>query len=203
MRIIATSKREFLKAYEKFIFVDNKYILGNGILINVHGEILWCRSWKHSYSTLFFHKPTNMLITDRMTMIGPVTTSAGLCAIDFSTGKYKWSFWHLTELCERIAFVGRKKTIKLQNLNTYTCDFKYLYIPDYKIDIKTGKYIPYLETLPQSDSDILGLIEPLEIVNCENVITEYKVIEAYNIMRENILIYAEHKGRYVLLWSQV
>ena len=138
---IMEGKRPLLEGYENFVKVKGNYILGNGILINNAGEVIWHRKWKHSFLRMHLHLPTNTIIMDRFSMIGPVTLSSGICAVDFLTGKYRWKYWFGLELFERIAYFKKKKSIKLENIDNARYTLNYLFTLNFAIDLKSGKYV--------------------------------------------------------------
>ncbi|MEG0775223.1 hypothetical protein [Clostridium sp.] len=113
---IATRNERLSLAFDRFLYIEEKQILGNGILINKNGNVIWDAPWKHSHSKEFYVKKHNLLITDRMSRVRSLTIGTGIACLSLDTGKYVWTHWYHREMDEKYALEKNLVDINLERV---------------------------------------------------------------------------------------
>lgn len=139
---ITTSDKPLIEGYESFVQVDDERILGNGILLDREGNVLWKEAWEHSYFHAIYLKKWDVVITDRFAMPGPCTLSLGIACISMKSGKYVWKHFYENGLEERVAIRSKiEPDINLvRGIGSVDSECNYIYTSGYKIRIEEGSY---------------------------------------------------------------
>jgi hypothetical protein len=139
---ITTSDIPLIDGYESFVQIDGNRIMGNGILLDRKGKVLWKEAWEHSYFHTIYLKKWDVVITDRFAMPGPWTVSLGICCISMKTGKYVWKHWYENSSYERRAiWVKEKPNINLvRGIGNIDSNCNYILTDGFKIKIEDGSY---------------------------------------------------------------
>lgn len=139
---VTTSDIPLIEGYESFVQIDDNRILGNGILLDGFGKVLWKEPWEHSYFHAIYLKKWDVMITDRLAMPGPWTVSLGICCINMKTGKYIWKHWYENGLDERRAIWAREKPDinHVRGIGKVDSECNYLLTSGFKIKIADGSY---------------------------------------------------------------
>jgi hypothetical protein len=140
LNLIFEGNTPLLRGYEQFKFIKDSYLVGNGILINRLGEVVWRTIWSHSFVSILFHEESNLILMDKLMMVGPSTLSLGVCAVNMKNGKYVWKNWYNYSFFAGNAIRRQKKTIKTENLINATFSKSHLYTSGlFKVELLTGK----------------------------------------------------------------
>jgi hypothetical protein len=138
---IATRDERFSLAFDRFLYVEEKQILGNGILINRNGNVIWDKPWKHSNSCEFYVKKHNLLITNRLSIDRSLLVGSGIACISLDTGKYLWFHWYSRPLDERDAVQRDYIDINIErSIEFVDVKEEYLYTRNFKINVINGNY---------------------------------------------------------------
>jgi hypothetical protein len=139
---IITEYRPLSEGYEEFFIIEDKYVLGSGILIDPDGNVVWNHPWEHNYQLALYIKELDILITDRVTMPGPFTLTLGLCCIDMKTGKYLWKHWYQNGIEEKRALnCSENPDINLvKSIKGIDSKAEYILADGFKIRISDGSY---------------------------------------------------------------
>jgi hypothetical protein len=138
---IAFRNERFSLAFNRFLYIEEKQILGNGILINKNGNVIWDTPWKHSHSREFYVKKHNLLITNRMSRVRSLTIGTGIACLSLDTGKYLWTHWYGREMDEKYALERNLVDINLEKaLEFVDGKEEFLYTRNFKVNILNGNY---------------------------------------------------------------
>jgi hypothetical protein len=160
--LIALHDEPFIKGYEQFSEIDEKYILGNGILINNQGKTVWSTSWEHDYFHAVYLKEQNVLLTNRRSCPGPVTVNIGNCCIDFNTGEYLWKNWYEDSLTERIALMKKEPDVKLNSwFSGIEPNGEWIWSGCFRIHIQSGYVENYTDLAKEEKQRILSTLKEL------------------------------------------
>lgn len=136
---IVSSSESFRKGYCDFLYIEDKYILENGVLINSDGELEWSVPWEHGYFSAKYLKERHVIFTDRVAMPGPVTVDLGNCCISMETGNYLWKNWYDNDYDERMAIINRQPDIKLESgFRGIEPNGEFLWSKDFRVNINDG-----------------------------------------------------------------
>lgn len=125
--------------------IGDKYLLCEDSSTRIEGEILWKAVWEHNPTRVVYIEEKDIIITDRITMIGPSTLKQGICAIDINTGKYLWKHFFNSSYEERRAMKTRIPDINLvKGIGKVDSITGYIYVGGFKIRVDDGTY-EYME----------------------------------------------------------
>lgn len=137
---LATRNALFISGYGKFLNIEDEFIMGDGILINKKGQVIWNTAWKHSFFNAVYVKNKNLLLTDRFQMIGG-TISIGICCIDMLTGKYKWKHFYDNSAIQRIEIRKKQPNVNLvKGIGKIDLTKGEIFTDGFKINIDDGDY---------------------------------------------------------------
>jgi hypothetical protein len=181
--LVAMREEAFIKGYEQLVKVDEKYILGNGILINNQGKTEWSTSWEHDYFHAMYLKEQNVLLTNRRSCPGPVTADIGICCIDFNTGEYLWKNWYEDSLTERFALMKKEPDVKLNSwFSGLEPNGEWIWSGCFRIHIQSGYIENYNDLANEEKQRILSTLIELppslpDVYSCSFVVNSNPYIQ--------------------------
>jgi hypothetical protein len=138
---IAIRNERFSLAFDRFVYIEDKHILGNGILINKNGNVIWDNPWKHSHTQEFYVKKHNLLITNRISRVRALGIGAGLVCMSLDTGRYLWANCYSRAMDEKYAIEKELVDINLEkSIEFIDAAEEYLYTRNFKVNILSGNY---------------------------------------------------------------
>lgn len=135
-------KTGFKRSHRSFLNLNDRFVLGYGILIEQDGTVHWSRDWSHSYTKAFLLEDHGCLLTDEVYKTGPIAIFPGTYAFELEDGSLRWKLDYdkLKEDMRKIFNKVNNEHTVIPSMRREKTDGQQLITVDLVVDFYTGEY---------------------------------------------------------------